>query len=169
MFKTFSFSNRAIIYATRIVIGCTIVWWSLYYLHDNLKLYALISVIVVSDPDLDVLRDAMISRVINTVMGCLLGLLFVYIEVSVRSMMVAIGVSVVISTSFKKYPASWKLAPVTVTLVMMATISENVTWREAMGIALSRTGEILYGSLVAFLLGLFFSYIKKKKSPADNN
>ncbi len=88
---------------------------------DNKKLYALVSVIVVTDPDQDVLRDAMISRIINTMMGCLLGLLFVYLSASFWSMLAAIAVSVIISTSFKKYPASWKLAPVTVTLVMMSS------------------------------------------------
>ena len=158
----FSFNTRALLYISRIVIGCAIVWWSLYFLPDNKKLFALISVIVVTEPDITLLRDAIKSRILNTIVGCLLGLIFIHISATVFSMLSAISVSVIISTSFKKYPASWKLAPVTVVLVMISALSDNLTWREVSSIALSRTGEILYGSLIAFLLGSTAEYIRKK-------
>ena len=67
-----------------------------------------------------------------------------------------------ISTSFKKYPASWKLAPVTVVLVMISAISEDISWKTAVQIALGRTGEILYGSMIAVLLNVAADFIRKK-------
>ena len=141
------------LYAFRIVVGCSIVWWTLLQIKDSKEIWAFISVIVVSDPDFDSVRDATISRVVNTVTGCALGLLFIYIAgVNFWSLISAIAVSVFISTSFKNYPSSWKLAPTTVAIIMIPAIVEKAPWREAMQIALARTGEVLYGCLIAFLL-----------------
>ncbi len=166
----FSFSNKTLIYPFRMVLGCTIVWWSLYYLHDSRKIWAVISVIVVTDPDLDSLRTATISRIVNTAMGCITGILFIYIAgVNFWSLMAAITVSVVVSTSFKKYPSSWKLAPSTVAIIMIPSISESVTWQDAMHISLERTGEVLYGTLVAFILGFILSTVRKKYFPRLEN
>jgi uncharacterized membrane protein YccC len=162
-------TRTSISYAIRIILGCMITWWSLYYIHDTKKIWALISVIVVSDPDFRNIRTATISRVINTVTGCLIGLVFIYVAgVSFWSLMAGIAVAVLIGTTFKKYPSSWKLAPTTVVIIMMPAIVENAPWKEAMLIAVARTGEVLYGSLVAFVLGFIAASLKKwyeKKYP----
>lgn len=159
----FSFDNKAISFAVRIVIGCLFVWWSLDYIHDAKKIWALISVIVVSDPNFSTVRDNAISRLVNTLMGCIMGLIFVYLfGTALWSMMIAVAVSVVLSTSFKNYPSSWKLAPITVIILMMPYSTETETWKDAMNIALTRTGEVLYGSLVAFLLGLLYLKLEER-------
>jgi len=151
--KTFSFNNNSLLYAFRIVLGCSIVWWTLIQIKDSKEIWAFISVIIVSDPDFENVRSSTISRVVNTVTGCALGLLFIYIAgVNFWSLIGALSVSVIFSTSFKNYPSSWKLAPATVAIVMIPAIAEHLPWKEAMQIALARTGEVLYGCLVAFLL-----------------
>jgi uncharacterized membrane protein YccC len=162
----FSFSNKSLVYPFRIVLGCTIVWWSLYYLHDSRKIWAVISVIVVTDPDIDTLRTGTISRIVNTLVGCITGIGFIYFAgVNFGSLMAAIAVSVVLSTSFKNYPSSWKLAPSTVAIIMVPSISESITWQNAMEVSLARTGEVLYGTLVAFLLGIALSMVRRKFFP----
>lgn len=141
------------LYAFRIVSGCTIVWFSLLKVEDNKEIWAFISVIMVSDPDFDSVRNATISRLVNTVTGCVLGLVFLYAAgANFWSLIAAIAVAVLISTSFRNYPTSWKLAPITVTIIMIPAITEKAIWKDAMQIALARTGEVLYGSLIAFLL-----------------
>jgi len=149
----FSFENRPLIYAFRIVLGCSIVWWTLYQIRDSKEIWAFISVIVVSDPDFDNVRNATVSRVVNTIAGCALGMLFIYVAgISFWSLIGALAVSVLISTSFKNYPSSWKLAPVTVSIVMIPALVDHSPWKEAMQIALARTGEVLYGCFIAFML-----------------
>jgi uncharacterized membrane protein YccC len=163
MSKYFSINNKSLVYAFRVLLGCTIVWWSLYYLHDDKKMWALISVIMISEPDFDIVRSGTISRMVNTVVGCALGLLFIYLAgPSFLSLIAAIGVSVIISTSFRRYPTSWKLAPVTVIIVMVPSLVDNMTLRDDTVIALTRTGEVLYGSLVAFLLAGAFHLIERR-------
>jgi uncharacterized membrane protein YccC len=161
--KYVSLNNKALAFITRILLGSIIVWWSLNYLHDNKKVWALISVIVVSDPDFNAVRQTVIARIVNTIMGCLLGLAFIYLlGVTIWSLLCAIAVSVLLSTSFKKYPSSWKLAPVTVVIVMTPSVVENTLPDQAISIALIRTGEVLYGSLVAFVLGFVFLALNNK-------
>jgi uncharacterized membrane protein YccC len=122
-----------------------------------------------SDPDFNTVRSTLISRVVNTVTGCVLGLIFISIfGINVWSLMAAITVSVVLSTSFKNYPSSWKLAPVTVVIVMAPSIMQNTPWQEALLIALARTLEVLYGSLVAFGLGWLFLLAGKRKALQAN-
>jgi uncharacterized membrane protein YccC len=163
MSKYFSINNKSLIYVFRVLLGITIVWWSLYYLHDDKKMWALVSVIMISEPDFDIVRSGTISRMINTVVGCAIGLFFIYIAgPSFLSLIAAIGVSVFISTSFKKYPTSWKLAPVTVVIVMVPGILDNISLKEDIVIALTRTGEVLYGSVVAFVLAAAFYVVEKR-------
>jgi uncharacterized membrane protein YccC len=149
----FSFSNKSLLYVFRIVLGCSIVWWTLLQIKDSKEIWAFISVIVVSDPDFASVKSSAFSRVVNTITGCALGLLFIYVAgVNFWSLIAALTVSVLISTSFKNYPTTWKLAPATVAIVMIPAITEHAPWREAMQIALARTGEVLYGCFIAFLL-----------------
>ena len=170
MSEYFSINRKSLLYVFRVLLGCTIVWWSLYYLHDDKKMWALISVIMISEPDFDIVRSGTVSRMINTVVGCAIGLFFIYVAgASFLSLLAALGVSVFISTSFKKYPASWKLAPVTVVIVMVPTLMDQLSLRDDTVIALTRTGEVLYGTLVAFALaGLFYLVEKKRGSSKDS-
>ncbi len=148
----------------RILIGCIIVWFTLDYFHDAKKIWALISFIVVSDPNFNAVRDNAKSRLVNTMVGCMVGLLFIYLfGTGFLQLMAAVAVSVIISTSFKNYPTSWKLAPVTVVILMIPPSMGSETLKDAMSIALNRTGEVLYGSLIAFLLGLLYLVLEKKK------
>jgi uncharacterized membrane protein YccC len=155
----FSLKTKSISFALRIMIGCAIVWWSLYAINDKSKVWALISVIIVSDPDFVIVRSNTISRLINTTVGCILGLLCLYIiGVNVWSLMTGIVLSVLISTSFKNYPTSWKLAPTTVVIIIAPSIFSDTLLKDSLVFALTRTAEVLYGSLVA--LGLGFLYLK---------
>lgn len=98
----FSINNNSFVFAFRILLGSIIVWYSLYYLNDNHKIWAIISVIVVTDPDIDGLKSATISRIVNTIAGCGIALFFMsIIGANIFSLLAAITVSVVLSTSFK--------------------------------------------------------------------
>jgi uncharacterized membrane protein YccC len=161
----FSPNKNAFAYAVRILLGLLIVWYTLDFFHDAKKVWALISVIVVMDPDFNTVRTTMISRILNTIMGCVLGLAFIYFAgVHTWSILAAVVASVVISTSFRNYPSSWKLAPTTVLIVMMPALAENSGIKDALTIATNRTAEVLFGSMVAFLIGWIFSLLFRKKA-----
>lgn len=161
--RPFILEHKPSLYTIRILLGCLIVWTSLSYLGDDKKIWAIISVIVVSDPDFETVRTSAISRIVNTVTGCLTGLLCMYVAgINFYSLMAGITISVLLSTSFKQYPASWKLAPSTVAIVMIPAITEKENWNIAMQVAISRTLAILFGSLIALILGMIMTAIRKR-------
>jgi uncharacterized membrane protein YccC len=156
-------NNKPLLYTFRILLGTLIVWWSLNFVNDDKKIWAVISVIVVSDPDFDMVRSTAMSRVVNTLVGCFIGLLFMYVGgVNIYTLMLAITVAVLLSTSFKNYPVSWKLAPTTVAIIIIPAITGNEEYKMAMQIAVERTAEILYGCFVAFSLGLILFGMRKR-------
>lgn len=157
-------TRNSLLYVFRIVLGCLIAWGVLNALHIEKKEWALISVIIVSEPDFENLRANTVSRVINTLAGCALGLLFLLATgVNFLSLIAAITTAILVSTSFPRYPSSWKLAPVTVVIVMVPSIMAHAALRAALALALMRAGEVLIGCIIAFLMGWIFDWLYKLK------
>src|SRR5260370_33316390 len=65
-------------YAVRILIGCVIVWFVLQRIHHPNPLWALISVIIVTEPELSAAFLAFNSRIVNTLIASPAGLSFLY-------------------------------------------------------------------------------------------
>jgi uncharacterized membrane protein YccC len=163
---TLQFTRNSFLYVFRIVLGCLISWWALAALHIDRREWALITVIIVSEPDFENLRNNTVSRVINTLAGCAVGLIFlVATGVTFLSMILAVTASILISTSYPRYPSSWKLAPVTVVIVMVPSVMTHATLSTALTVALTRAGEVLIGCVVAFLLGLIFARLHRWRLP----
>ncbi|MDQ1088667.1 hypothetical protein BWI96_18595 [Siphonobacter sp. SORGH_AS_0500] len=159
----FDLKKVAFLYASRILLGAAITWILLDLLHIEKKEWALISVAIVSEPDFGDLRRNTISRIINTISGCLIGIVFIVLTgVNIYSLFLAIAVAIFMSTIIKKYPSSWKLAPSTVIAVMTPAIFQQASWQDALQIALLRTSEVMLGCVVAFTVGWCFSLFKKK-------
>ncbi len=86
-------------YAVRILIGCVIVWFVLQRMHHPNPLWALISVIIVTEPELSAAFLAFNSRIVNTLIGCAVGLSFLYLlGPSYWSILLGIVVSVILCT-----------------------------------------------------------------------
>jgi uncharacterized membrane protein YccC len=143
-------SSRAsgIQYAVRILLGTTVVWLILRKLHTD-PIWAMISVVIVSGPRFESAVLAFKSRVTNTVIGCGVGLSFLLLfGLRNWSILIAMTASVLVCTYLVKVPVSWRIAPVTVAIVMtpgLAGHSKDV----AIHAAFLRTGEVLLGSGVA--------------------
>jgi uncharacterized membrane protein YccC len=141
-------------YAARIVLGCIITWLLLGHFHFSNPLWAIISVIVVTEPDLSAALVAFNSRSVNTLIGCGVGLLLLYlVGPQPWSILIAIAVSVLICTNVIRVPGSWRMAPITAVIVMTPGV---VGGERSAGIhaAIDRTIEVLTGSAIALLLTL---------------
>ena len=148
-------------YAVRILIGSVIVWFVLDRVHHHNPLWALISVIMVTEPELSAAFLAFNSRIVNTVIGCAVGLSFLYLlGPSYWSILLGIIVSVVICTSLIRVPGSWRVAPVTVAIIMTPSVLGG---GRAAGLttAIDRTEEVLLGSAAALLITYVASLIQR--------
>jgi uncharacterized membrane protein YccC len=126
----------------RILIGCVIVWFVLQRIHHPNPLWALISVIIVTEPELSAAFLAFNSRIVNTLIGCAVGLSFLYLlGPSYWSILLGIIVSVIICTSLIRVPGSGRAA--------------------GLAVAIDRTEEVLLGSAVALLITYVASLLRR--------
>lgn len=145
----------------RIVVGAAIVWLiALRFPHHD-PLWGMISVVIVSDTELNASLTAFRGRVLNTMIGCAIGLLALYaIGPQSWSILIAMLVAVLVSSNFALTVPVWRIAPVSVAIVM--TPGLLIGSRTAgTPIALVRTAWVLIGSAVAVVVSLLFSFFKR--------
>jgi uncharacterized membrane protein YccC len=148
-------------YALRILVGCMIVWFILQHLNHRNPLWALISVITVTEPELSAAFLAFKSRIVNTLVGCAVGLSFLYLlGPSYWSILLGIVVSVIVCTSLIRVPGSWRVAPVTVAILMTPSVLGGGR-AAGLAAAIDRTEEVLLGSAVALLITYVASLIRR--------
>lgn len=139
-------------YALRIFIGCIIVWFVLDHFGHRNSLWALISVITVTEPERNAALLAFNSRIVNTVLGCIVGLIFLYLlGPSFWSILLGIIVSVILCTTFVRVPGSWRVSPVTVAIVMTPSFLSGFP-PAGLKAAIERTEDVLLGSAVALII-----------------
>jgi uncharacterized membrane protein YccC len=149
-------------YALRISLGCTVAWYALHFLGIYNPLWALVSVIIVTEPEPSAAWMAFISRIVNTFIGAGIGLpLLYFFGPSFWSVLLGITISVVICTQLTKVPGSWRVAPITVAIVITPSV---LAASRTAGIhtAMDRTEEVLMGSAVALIITLGASFIARR-------
>lgn len=142
-------SESGIRYALRILAGTSIVWFSLRQVHGVDPLWAVVSVIVVSEPRFQGVVTAFRTRMLNTVVGCAVALGFLELfGLSSWSILLAMAASVLVGSYLVSAHFVWRVAPTTVAIIMIPGFSED-SHHFALNAALLRTGETLYGCGVA--------------------
>ena len=145
----------------RIVIAAGIVWLiaGLFPHHD--PLWGMVSAVIVSDTELNASLTAFRGRVLNTIIGCAIGLLALCVlGIESWSVLVAMLVAVLFSSNFALTVPAWRIAPVTVVIVMMPGLLMG-SRTAGISIALNRTVWVLVGSAVAVLVSLLFAFVKR--------
>ena len=151
--------KKALIYASKTLLGGLICWYGLLCLGIDNPIWAVITVIIVSDADIQATLNSATARTINTTVGCAVGLatmlLFGY---SPQAGVVAAGFTVFIVLLIHRYPSNWRLAPATVVILMDAG-RLAADYHQGLFYALLRFGEIVVGCAVAIALAWVYSRI----------
>jgi len=139
-------------YAARIFVGTTAVWLLLRFIGDADPIWAVISVIVVTEPQLQTAWLTLGSRIVNTVIGCTTGVVFLLLAGPKSWVLpLALTTTVLVCTYVVRLSSSWRLAPATTALIIASAVVEQSRIGGA-EIALHRTGEVVLGCAVAFLV-----------------
>jgi uncharacterized membrane protein YccC len=161
-----------VFYAVRVLIVTTIVWLVLTVLGDDNPIWGLISLVTVSEPELETTVFNFKSRFLNTIIGAAIGLaLLVAIPKPYEqywAVPVGMAAAVLFCTAVFAAPGNWKIAPITVGLVMAAGVREQ---SRAVGLetAWKRTGEVLLGSLVAVAVTWVALRLAGPRRPPDGD
>lgn len=158
-FPHLSRPGRALLYASKTLAGCLICWFVLRGFGIEQPIWAIITVLIISDPDVQTTLGLAKARSINTAVGCAIGMLTIWLfGYSPFASLFGAALTVLIILMIDKYPVNWRLAPATVVIVMDAgrlAASRN----EELLLALARLAEIIFGSLVAIALAWIYTRI----------
>jgi len=136
-------------YATRMLISGVIVWLILAGMLKVDPLWGLISSVVVTEVKAASAWNAFISRLLNTLIGCVVALGFLkFAGSSEWSVLAAMAVSTIVSSDLVKVPISWRIAPITAAIVMLPAYASHSA-HSGLTAALQRVGEVVIGSAVA--------------------
>ena len=153
--------------AIRILVGAGIVWLIVQTVGHRDPLWAMISVVIVSDVQLDATVIAFRGRAVNTLIGCAVGLAFLYILGPASwSILLAMSVAVLASTYSVQTITAWRIAPVTVALVMTPSFMHG-SLHAGTAVAITRVVEVLIGSAVAVLVALIFALVARARRYAS--
>jgi uncharacterized membrane protein YccC len=145
-------------FALNVFIGSAIVWYLLKHLVDANPIWAIASMIASAEPRVDEAARMFRSRIINVLVGCALGLLFLLIGGSSDwKLPVALAVTVLLSSYVVRVPTMWRQAPITAAIVLASGLTQH---SKLSGVehGLHKVAEVVLGCLV----GLLVSYAMSK-------
>jgi uncharacterized membrane protein YccC len=139
-------------YAVRIFVGTTAVWLLLRSVGDTDAVWAVISLIVVTELQMQTAWLPLESRIVNTVIGCTTGLIFLLLAGPESWVLpLALTATVLVCTYVVRLSWSWRIAPATAALIIASGVVEQ-SRIGGVEVALHRAGEVVLGSAVALLV-----------------
>jgi uncharacterized membrane protein YccC len=152
-------------YAIRILVGSAVAWIALYSVGHHDPLWAIISVVMVSEPELHSAVLAFRWRVTNTLVGCSIGVLFLWAAgPQIWSILLAMVACVLISTWVMDAPTGWRIGPISTAIVMMPGVLQH-NEHKGMEEALLRTSAVLAGSAIAVIIAWLLDVVFPKLKP----
>lgn len=149
---------RGVHYAVSLFIATTILWMVSKAYGDTNPIWAISSMVATSDPQVKQALSTFRGRVLNTLLGCAVGLLFVWLGHTDWQLPFAMAVTVILSSYFVRVPAMWRQAPITAAIVIAAGLQHHQKLN-AMELGLSRVGEVLFGCVVGILVAWILSKV----------
>lgn len=150
-FNFISPRKNALVYLIKILSGSLILWYGLRAVGLPEPYWAMISLIIVTEPDMLIAKANFRARLINTISGAIIACLcLVFFGANFVSMLVALTTAVLVAMLWQNYPSNWRLGPATVVILMSAAFAGGGLHQE-LHLALLRVAEVITGSTVALL------------------
>lgn len=157
----------AIRFAINVAIASIIVAQTLKLISDTNPIWAIASMVAASDPQPGEAKRMFKSRLINVLVGCAVGLFFMYVGGAHGWLLpVALAATVLLSSLIVRVKTMWRQAPITAAVVIAAGVMHSSAHA---GIAqgIHKVAEVIFGCLVGLLVSLVMSKIWIIKIPAN--
>ena len=148
-------------FALNVFIGTTIVWIVLKLISDSNPVWAIASLIAASDPVVKQAVRTFRGRIINALVGCTVGLLFLVVGGwSPWKLPFALAATVLISSYFIRVQVMWRQAPITAAIVIASGLTHD---SKLLGVehGVHKVAEVIFGCVV----GLGVSVVMSKVWP----
>ena len=148
-------------FAVNVFIATAILWYLVQRLADTNPIWAVASMIAAAEPQVEEAKRLFRSRMINVLVGCAVGLLFVLVGGNGSwKLPLALAVTVLVSSYLVRIPTMWRQAPITTAIVVAASLTTQ-SKRSGLEHGLHKVAEVLFGCLI----GIAVSYLMSKVWP----
>ena len=146
-------------FAVNVFIATTLLWLMLHWAAGLNPIWAISSMIAASDPVVKQAAATFRGRMINALLGCAVGLVFLLLGGSREwKLPLALAVTVLLSTYVVRVQVMWRQAPITAAIVIAASMSHH-SKLTALEVGIQRVGEVLLGCVVGLLVSWLMSII----------
>ncbi|HEY7160267.1 MAG TPA: FUSC family protein [Acidobacteriota bacterium] len=148
----------ALRFAVNVAIATWIVWTTFRFIQDTSPIWAIASMVAASDPQPAEARKMFRARLINVLVGCAVGLLFLLIGGAREWLLpLALGTTVLVSSYVVRIKTMWRQAPITAAVIIAASITHGSSTRVGLEYGVHKIGEVIFGCLVGLLVSLAMS------------
>jgi len=151
-------------YAVSIFIATTVLWILVKLVGKTNPIWAISSMVATTDPVIKNAIQMFRARLINTLVGCAIGLVFLIGGHSEWKVPLALAVTVLISSYVVRIPTMWRQAPITAAIVIAGSL-EKQSKLSGFERGLRRVGEVLIGCLI----GLMIAWLLSRLWPIPEN
>src|SRR5262245_40705208 len=145
-------------FAVNVFVGSAILWYLLRRFGDTNPIWAIASMIASAEPRVDEAARMFRSRIINVLVGCAIGLLFLLVGGSSQwKLPLALAVTVLVSSYVIHIPTMWRQAPITAAIIIASGLTHH-SRRSGAEHGLHKVAEVFVGCL----MGLAVSYLMSK-------
>lgn len=141
---------RGVRYAANVFFATTVLWIAVKVYGDSNPIWAISSMVATSDPQLKQSLATFRGRLINTLVGCAIGLLSIAIGRTEWELPTALAVTVLVSSYLVRVPTMWRQAPITAAIVVAGSMHQHDTLG-ALERGAVRVGEVLFGCVVGIV------------------
>ena len=138
-------------YAVSLFIATTALWIIVKEIGDANPIWAISSMVATSDPQVKQAMSTLRGRILNTLLGCAVGLIFVWLGRTEWQLPFAMATTVILSSYFIRIPAMWRQAPITAAIVIAGGLQHHQKLT-AMEQGLHRVSEVLLGCFVGIVV-----------------
>lgn len=147
-------------YAVSIFFATLLLWISVHEMAKANPVWAISSMVATSDPSMKQALTFFRSRIINTLVGCAVGLLFIAIGGGSRiiTLPLAMAVTVLLSSYVVRIQTMWRQAPISAAFVISAGL-EYHSRLHGFQAGIGRVSEVLFGCVVGLAVGWLVSVV----------
>jgi uncharacterized membrane protein YccC len=144
-------------FAANVFLGSSFVWVVLREFEGVSPIWAIAAMVASTDPQMDVAKRMIRSRIVNVMVGVLVGLPFVlFAGFREWTLPFALVVTVLISSYVVRIPTMWRQAPITAALVIASGLSKQST-SAGIEVAMLKVAEVIFGCVVGFVVSWMVS------------
>src|SRR5271165_3637761 len=153
-------------YAVSIFFATAILWVLIHEMAEVNPVWAISSMVATSDPAMKQAILILRARIANTLVGCLVGLVFIAIGgTKLITLPIAMAVTVLLSSYVVRIPTMWRQAPISAAFVIAASLAHQ-SRKNGLIAGATRMGEVLLGCFVGIGVAWIVSVVWPLPEPA---